>query len=77
MRKWFKYELGFTSEDAQIPIYRNSDHAAAMGGYDIDQSYSDKNLLFKKYFFGFQYGRLERYYDFILKKFPRIQRFYR
>lgn len=72
MRKWYKYELGFTSGNAQIPIDQNfSDHAAAMGGYDIDQSYSDENLLFKKYFFGFQYGRLERYYDFILKNIPK------
>lgn len=66
MRKWFKYSLGSGPAGTRIPIDQNfSDHAAGMGGYDIDESYANDELLFRDYFYGFHQGRLERYYDFI------------
>jgi 2-polyprenyl-3-methyl-5-hydroxy-6-metoxy-1,4-benzoquinol methylase len=54
-----------------LPIDQDfENHKAAMGGYDADDAYKSKTEFFKKYFFGYQTGRLQ-YYDEFMRKYLR------
>ncbi len=75
MRRWLKYIPvpsgmgGFEERDRDF-----SDHARSMGGYDRDDACLTDDSLFKKYFFGYQYGRLERYFEFISEELNKDAR---
>lgn len=69
MRKWYKYYLDCSINGIKTVGIDSSfdDHSRAMGNFDPDAAYDDKALFFKKYFFGYQYNRLEHYNDFLEK----------
>lgn len=73
MRKWRKYLLE-PSIKGRIYLGRDEtfdDHAKAMGGYNPDESYTNKTAFLNKYFWGYHYGRLENYDNFIRKYLSR------
>lgn len=77
MKKWYKYLPNYDSRECadQPPDEGFEEHAKAMGGYGGDASYKSRKGFFDNYYFGFQYGRLECYDDFIrknLKKYHSI-----
>lgn len=69
MRKWYKYFLTKGKEGFfYLPIDEGFyEHAKAMGGYDVDESYSNKKTFFEKYFHNYHNGRLICYDKFIRK----------
>ncbi len=69
MQKWYKYFLDNTKPEVScLPIDKHfNEHAKAMGGYNVDESYSNKNDFFEKHFHNFHDGRLICYDKFIRK----------
>ncbi|HOW53933.1 MAG TPA: hypothetical protein PLR60_04685 [Syntrophorhabdaceae bacterium] len=55
----------------QPPDEGFEEHAKAMCGYGEDDSYKSRKDFFENYYFGFQYGRLECYDDFIRKNLKK------
>jgi hypothetical protein len=45
-----------------------------MEGYMADDAYQNKEAFFKKYFFGYQFSRLEYYYRFLTKHLSKNER---
>jgi len=75
MKKWYKYFPNRDSkEDLSLPIDRDfGEHEKAMGGYGDDVSYRSREDFFRHYYYGFHYGRLECYDDFIRKNLNKNQ----
>lgn len=73
MKKWYKYLPNYESRESayQSPDEGFAEHAKAMGGYSEDDSYKSRKDFFDNYYFGFQYGRLECYNDFIRKNLKK------
>lgn len=69
MKKWFKYYLDFSIRGRKSLSIDNdfAQYCQAMGSYDADEAYSDKQAFFKKYFFDYHFGRLEDYDKFLRK----------
>jgi SAM-dependent methyltransferase len=76
MRNWIKYLIVTgTGEARHTALDRDfRDHARGMGNYDPDDAYASKIAFFKKYYYGFHYGRLERYDDFLRSRLGRSLR---
>ena len=72
MRKWFKYTLTDKKEVIScLPVDKDfHEHAEAMGGYLVDESYSSKENFFEKYFHKYHDKRLI-YYDMFIRKYLR------
>jgi len=70
MRIWYKYIIGYRKNaiDSANIDSSFSDHARGMGNYDPDGAYSGKKEFFRKYYYGFHYGRLQRYDDFMRRR---------
>lgn len=67
MRRWLKY-VTLDADDSRnvLPIDQSyEDHKAGMGGYEADEAYHDKAAFFRRYFEGFQSGRLIAYEPFL------------
>lgn len=75
MKKWYKYfPNGDSKEDLFLPIDKDfCEHEKAMGGYGEDASYKSREDFFRDYYYGFHYGRLECYDDFIRKNLNKNQ----
>lgn len=73
MKRWYKYLPNYESRASayQPADERFEEHAKAMGGYSEDDSYKSRKDFFRNYYFGFQYGRLECYDDFIRKNLKK------
>ncbi len=69
MRNWYKYSLDCNARGQKtLPIDKGFDmYAKTMGGYRRDEAYRSKEEFFRKYFYGYHFGRLESYNDFLEK----------
>jgi len=69
MRKWFKYSVNYS--DNKVVIYPQdfsfAEHSEAMGGYEANDIYRNKDVFFRKYYYNFHLGRLEEYDKFLRK----------
>ena len=76
MRKWIKYSLDREHVGTRRVDHDRSfdDHKLAMGGYHPDESYVSREEFFRKYFYGFQVGRLEFSNDFLRRSLSKHER---
>ena len=72
MRPWYKFSLQASQRGhVDLPIDREAaDHERTMGGYDTDDACRSKSDFFQRYFYGYQFNRLE-YYDRFLRRHLR------
>jgi len=76
MRKWFKYSLSQINDRLVTKSQDSSfsEHAEAMGGYEVDDAYNSKNAFFRKYYDHYHLGRLEDYDKFLRKHIDKKDR---
>lgn len=76
MREWIKYTIGNSTDKAEVKPQDSSfaGHAKAMGGYDADEAYKNKNVFFQKYYHGYHDGRLENYDKFLRKHIQKLDK---
>lgn len=69
MRKWIKYGLDDTERGIRRLGIDDSfdEHSRHMDYYQADKAYESRESFFNKYFFGYHFGRLEHYDDFLRK----------
>jgi SAM-dependent methyltransferase len=67
MREWYKYFIDPSQQGkVLLPLDQTfEDHAQAIGGYGSDPACLSKSDFFDEYFWGYHYGRLEYYDDFL------------
>jgi len=77
MRKWYKYGVNKENQhDLELSIDKNfQEHQKAMGGYDTNSAYSNKESFLRTYFEEdehYPYRYYQRFLDRHLKKQSRI-----
>jgi len=69
MRRLYKYSLDASVKGTKYLAIDHTaeEHSRTMGDYSAEIGYRKKNDFFKKYFYGYQYNRLQ-YYDVFLRR---------